>query len=242
MIKENIKGSVGEKIMSTVSWQYKGMVSAKYNDRDLSLVSKNGQLDWNQYPVQLSEAQYSAIPNVSMVLDILFDGVLSPINMSEDKNSEFIRSIQEIYEQAMEKYKNDLKKANQLDQLVIRDKNRYSDNFFVGWFQYFARLINGHHQRVLNDGSAHRLVWMASVGALEEQRQKNMKEQVEYRCKTLMRSIEEDRQDGLIALKEVEELKSLVNFFERAFFNQSEDVESMKDIKTFLAEISPIEQ
>lgn len=213
-------------VMSYISLiRYDGSIKSTYNGQQLGLFSsESGLLDLNEYPIDISAAQFNAIPEREHVFSVLRGGLESPSQQARIEGSLYplISQIDETYIRAINEYKKMLEIADKKDLTVIES---FKARFWS--FPWIAGII---YQR--EGSSAHRAAWLIRVGDREEVRQIQLRETIYQRSTALIFEIEALKKRGVSCCTYVQELDQLNKIF-RATFSKEElilDVEGIKKI------------
>lgn len=206
--------------VTTNDFRYEGAIAQRYNDCALKMAEDvSTTLDWNAYPLQVTEVQFKAIPCVKNVFNILAGTLPSPLTLSgaQIADSLIIAKINDIFKGIMEEYKNEFDEACELDRACITQLDAYPQSYF-GWLgTYLLRTVNGHCQTVQRDGSANRYAWMIATGTREKLRMEALRDDVELRSEELVDSIQEELDLGFHHLTMIRELDALERLYKAVF-------------------------
>lgn len=146
------------------------------------------KLDWDRYPVQISESLLEAI-SMELVKPILSGICKQPSEIAKIKEHEIldptIHLLDSECRQAYKAYANSLADAVQKDWRKIRiTKARYSIRSYDGAYglvfgtlQYFGARFRSK-EFVQSEGSAHRIKWLIEVDIREKDRREKIKKRI----------------------------------------------------------------
>jgi len=198
-------------------------------------------IDFSAYPTTFIGKQKSTIRELNNV-DLILKGRLQSPSEAANLPSEGLYCVaarlDSLYEEQMKRYRERLLQACTEDAKIIvqlKKMPKYEGvmggtitniaGYGISWYRY----LSGYEQQIRQEGSCFRVAWMNEVGALEDERLRNMKHILTQSSIPLVRELEELKKNNETNVELLSHLEQLEKIYQSQF-KQSLEIDEVKVI------------